>query len=60
MEIDDEELLMGDLLVLKLGTIPSIILENLSKENENFELENQKQFFSYFGEVLNIIITNDK
>ena len=41
-------------------TIPSIILENLSKENENFELEDQKQFFNHFGEVLNIIITDDK
>ena len=27
MEIDDEELLVGDLLVLKLGKIPSIILK---------------------------------
>ena len=41
-------------------TIPSVILENLSKENENFELEDQKQFFNHFGEVLNIIITDDK
>ena len=41
-------------------TIPSIILENLSKENENFELEDQKNFFNHFGEVLNIIITDKK
>ena len=41
-------------------TIPCIILENISKENENFELEDQKQFFNHFGEVLNIIITDKK
>ena len=41
-------------------TIPSIILEYLSQENEAFVLEDQKQFFDHFGEVLNIIINEKK
>ena len=41
-------------------SIPSIILENLSSENEEFELEDLKQFFNNFGEVLNIVITDKK
>ena len=41
-------------------SIPSIILENLSSENEEFELEDLKTFFNNFGEVLNIVITDKK
>ena len=41
-------------------TIPSIILEYLSSENEIFELQDLKKFFDHFGEVLNIIITDKK
>ena len=41
-------------------TIPSIILEYLSQENEVFDLQDQKQFFDHFGEVLNIIIKEKK
>ena len=37
-------------------SIPSIILEFLSSEDKNFELEDLKQFFGHFGEVLNIIL----
>ena len=41
-------------------SIPSIILEYLSSENEEFELEDLKQFFNNFGEVLNIVIIDKK
>ena len=41
-------------------SIPSIILEYLSPENEIFELEDLKQFFNHFGEVLNILIIDKK
>ena len=41
-------------------SIPSIILEYLSHENEIFELEDLKQFFNHFGEVLNILIIDKK
>ena len=41
-------------------TIPSIILEYLSQENEAFILDDQKKFFDHFGEVLNIIINEKK
>lgn len=41
-------------------TIPSIILEYLSQENEVFVLEDQMKFFDHFGEVLNIIIEDKK
>lgn len=41
-------------------SIPSIILEYLTSENEEFELEDLKQFFNNFGEVLNIVITDKK
>ena len=41
-------------------TIPSIILDYLSQENEAFDLDDLKQFFDHFGEVLNIIIKEKK
>ena len=41
-------------------SIPSIILEYLSSENQEFELEDLKQFFNNFGEVLNIVIIDKK
>ena len=41
-------------------SIPSIILEYLSNENEIFEIEDLKQFFNHFGEVLNIVIIDKK
>ena len=41
-------------------TIPSIILEYISNENECFDLEDQKKFFNHFGEVLNLIIIEKK
>ncbi len=41
-------------------SIPSIILEFLSSEDKNFELEDLKQFFGHFGEVLNIILLEKK
>ena len=37
-------------------TIPSIILENTSPDNLNFELDDLKEFYNHFGEVLNIVI----
>ena len=41
-------------------TIPSIILEYLSPGNDSFELENLKEFFNHFGEVLNLIVIGKK
>ena len=37
-------------------TIPSIILEYISCDNLDFELDDLKQFYHHFGEVLNIVI----
>ena len=42
------------------ATIPSIIIEYLSPEEYSFELENLKQFFNHFGEVLNLIVLGKK
>ena len=42
------------------ATIPSIILEYLSPGNDCFELENLKEFFNHFGEVLNLIVIGKK
>ena len=41
-------------------SIPSIVLEYLSTEDKCFELEDLKQFFNHFGEVLNIILLEKK
>ena len=41
-------------------SIPSIVLEYLSTEDKHFELEDLKQFFNHFGEVLNIILLEKK
>ena len=37
-------------------TIPSIILEYTAPDNLDFELDDLKQFYNHFGEVLNIVI----
>ena len=41
-------------------SIPSIVLEYLSQEDKCFEIEDLKQFFNHFGEVLNIILLDKK
>ena len=41
-------------------SIPSIIFENISQENLDFELNDLKQFYQHFGEILNIVINGKK
>ena len=60
-----QEPLLSEKIELKIQkqnniTIPSIIFEYLSPENEIFELEDLKKFFNHFGEVLNITIIDKK
>ena len=51
-----------ELKIQKLNSIsiPSIVLEYLPPEDKCFELEDLKQFFNHFGEVLNIILLDKK
>lgn len=37
-------------------SIPSIIFEYKSPDNLDFEIDDLKQFYNHFGEVLNIVI----
>ena len=41
-------------------TVPSIVLEYITSDNTSFEMEDFKKFFSNFGEVLNILIKEQK
>ena len=47
-----------ELILQKLNkiTIPSIIFEYTSQDNLDFELDDLKEFYHHFGEILNIII----
>ena len=47
-----------DLMIQKLNniSIPSFIYEYISPDNLDFELDDLKQFYNHFGEVLNIVI----
>ena len=47
-----------EIVIQKLNniTIPSILLEYTSPDNLDFELDDLKQFYNHFGEVLNIVI----
>ena len=68
-----QDKLLAEKIELKLQkeyniSIPSIILEYIPEEKEKekeetpalFELENLKNFFNNFGEVLNIVIAGKK